>query len=172
MNELKLITKFEEYREELDRIFNESVDYFMEVEGRPTLSAFCDVNKEIPELPKEYPVCCYAFICNGEAAGYAWIVEDTDRKLYYILSFIISEKFRRKKLGTRVIEALDDIYTSYDISELLVSTKNYSGLNFWVNVGYNEITAALPPEAQGTVATELNLRRYIKRNDKSEEVAE
>ncbi len=59
--------------------------------------------------------------------------------------------------------ALDEIYKDYNTSELLVSTKNYTGLNFWVNNGYAEITCVIPPEEQGTVSTELNLRRHIQR---------
>lgn len=163
MSELILITEFKEYKKALDSIYSENVEHFMEVEGRPPLTAFCDIHKEVPELPKQYPVCCYAFIYQGEAAGYAWVMDDTDSRLYYILEFMIAKKFRRQKLGTKVIKALDDIYSSYELSELLVATKNFSGLNFWVNLGYNEITLALPPEAQGTVSTELNLRRHIKR---------
>ena len=83
--------------------------------------------------------------------------------MYYILEFSVAEKYRRQRFGTRAVRALDEIYKNYNISELLVSAKNYIGLNFWVNNGYSEITLVLPPEAQGTVSTELNLRRNIQR---------
>jgi hypothetical protein len=60
-------------------------------------------------------------------------------------------------------DTLESICKDYNTSELLVSTKNYTGLNFWVNNGYAEITCVIPPEEQGTVSTELNLRRHIQR---------
>lgn len=163
MSEVRLVTDLENYRKQLDKVCEESVGFFMEVEGRPPLTAFCDIHKEVPELPAGYPVKCYAILCGGEAAGYTWVMDDTDEKLYYILEFTIGGEFRRRGVGTRALQALDEIYHSYSVSELLVSAKNYSGLNFWVNCGYNEITLVLPPEAQDTVAVELNLRKRIKR---------
>ncbi|MBP5605831.1 MAG: GNAT family N-acetyltransferase [Ruminiclostridium sp.] len=163
MSEVRLVTDFEKNREELDKICNESTAHFMKVEGRPPLTAFCDIHKEVPELPGGFPVTCYAVLCGGEVAGYAWVMDDTDKKLYYILEFIIGERFRRKKVGSETLRALDDFYSEYSISELLVSANNYEGLNFWVKNGYTEITLVLPPEAQDTVAVEMNLRRHIKR---------
>ena len=114
-------------------------------------------------MPKDFPVKCFAFIFKSEAVGYAWIVEDTERELYYILGFYVAESSRRQKFGTEAIRALDEIYKEYNISELLVSANNYMGLNFWVNNSYTEITWVIPPEEQGTVSTELNLRRHIQR---------
>ena len=49
----------------------------------------------------------------------------------------------------------------YDKSELLVSSKNYIGLNFWVKNGYTEITRVFSSEEQNTISTELNLRKKI-----------
>lgn len=163
MSEIRLVTDIEKYREELDRICNESAEHFMKVEGRPPLTAFCDIHKEVPELPEGFPVTCYAILCDGQVAGYTWVMDDTNERLYYILEFIIGKEFRRKKAGTNTVRALDDIYSKYDISELLVSADNYEGLNFWVKNGYTEITLVLPPEAQDTVAVEMNLRRHIDR---------
>ena len=163
MSDFDLTTDIEKYRDTLEKICKETVDHFMEVEGRPPLSAFADVYEEVPEIPKQFPIKCFAFIYKGEAVGYTWILDDTESELYYILEFSVAERFRRRKLGTEAIHALDEIYKNYNISELLVSTKNFIGLNFWVNNGYSEITLVLPPEAQGTVSTELNLRRHIKR---------
>ena len=163
MCDFNLTTDIEKYRDTLESICNESTEYLMEAEGRPALSAFADVYEIIPDLPKNFPVKCFAFIYKDEAVGYTWIVEDTERELFYILGFNVAEKFRRQKLGTEAIHALDEVYKNYNISELLVSTKNFTGLNFWVNNGYSEITVVLPPEAQGTVSTELNLRRHIQR---------
>jgi GNAT superfamily N-acetyltransferase len=163
MSDFNLTTNIEKYRDTLEKICKETVDHLMEVEGRPSLSAFADIYEIIPELPKHFPVKCHAFIYKGEAVGYAWVVEDTERELYYILGFYVAESSRRHKFGTEAIRALDEIYKDYNTSELLVSAKNYIGLNFWVYNGYSEITCVIPPEEQGTVSTELNLRRHIKR---------
>ena len=163
MSDFYLTNDIEKYRDTLESICTESSGHLIEAEGRPSLSAFADIYETIPELPKGFPVKCFAFIYKGEAVGYAWIVEDTERELYYILGFYVAESSRRRKFGTEAICALDEIYKKYDISELLVSSKNYIGLNFWVNNGYTEITCVIPPEEQGTVSTELNLRRHIQR---------
>ena len=163
MSVFYLTTDIEKYRDTLESICNESSEHLTETEGRPSLSAFADIYETIPELPKHFPVKCYAFIYKGEAVGYAWVVEDTERELYYILGFYVAESSRRQKHGTEAICALDEIYKDYNISELLVSAKNYTGLNFWVNNGYTEITYVIPPEEQGTVSVELNLRRHIQR---------
>ena len=163
MSDFYLTTDIEKYRDTLESICKESSDYLMKVEGRPALSAFADVYETIPDLPKNFPVKCFTFIYKEEAVGYAWIVEDTERELFFILGFNVAESSRRQKCGTQAICALDEIYKDYNTSELLVSTKNYTGLNFWVNNGYAEITCVIPPEEQGTVSTELNLRRHIQR---------
>ena len=163
MSDFYLTSDIEKYRDTLESICRESSAHLMEAEGRPALSAFDDIYETVPELPKNFPGKCFAFIYKGEAVGYAWIVEDTERELYYILGFYVAEGSRRQKCGTKAICALDEIYGDYNISELLVSANNYSGLNFWVNNGYTEITWVIPPEEQGTVSVELNLRRHIQR---------
>jgi len=163
MNDFNLTTDIEKYRDTLESICKESSECLLEVEGRPALSAFADVHDTIPDLPNHFPVKCYAFIHKDEVVGYAWIVEDTERELFYILGFYIAENSKRQKYGTQAIYALDEIYKDYNTSELLVSAKNYVGLNFWVNNGYTEITCVIPPEEQETVSTELNLRRRIQR---------
>lgn len=89
-------------------------------------------------------------------------MEDISDECYYILHFIITNNFRRHKFGTKVLKALDNIYKEkYDKSELLVSSKNYIGLNFWVKNGYTEITRVFSSEEQNTISTELNLRKKI-----------
>ena len=163
MSELILTSEFEKYRDSLESICRESTPFFMEVEGRPPVSALDDIYEAVPELPKDKPARCYAFLFDGEAAGYAWILEDDEEDLYYILEFTVAEKFRRQKVGTLALKALDELYKKYTYSELLVSANNYSGLNFWVRSGYTEITLVLPPEAQNTVAVEMSLRRTIRR---------
>ena len=163
MNELILATELEKYRSSLEAVCEESVPYFIGVEGRPPVSPFDDIHAEVPELPEGKPVKCFAFICNGEAAGYAWILEDDEEDLYYILEFTVAEKYRRQGVGTAALRALDELYKKYTYSELLVSAKNFIGLSFWVRSGYTEITLVLPPEAQNTAAVEMNLRRTIRR---------
>ena len=161
MSEFRLITDIENYRAELESICAGSVPHFMEVEGRKPLSPFDDIYEVAPEIPKEFPVQCFAFLYEGEAAGYTWVMEVEPDDLYYILEFTVGEKFRRKKVGTLALKALDELYKKYTYSELLVSAKNFMGLNFWVQSGYTEITAVFPPEEQNTVAVEMNLRRTI-----------
>ena len=163
MSDLYLTADIEKYRDTLESICKESSEHLTVAEGRPSLSAFADIYETIPDLPKHFPVKCFAFVYKGEAVGYAWIVEDTERELYYILGFYVAESARRQKFGTEAVRALDEIYKEYDTSELLVSANNYMGLNFWVNNGYTEITCVIPPEEQGTVSAELNLRRHIQR---------
>ena len=167
MSEFGLITDIENYRAELESICGESTPFFMEVEGRPPVSAFDDIYEAVPELPKDKPAKCYAFLLDGEAAGYTWILEDDEEDLYYILEFTVAERFRRKKVGTLALKALDELYKKYTYSELLVSAKNFMGLNFWVRSGYTEITAVFPPEEQNTVAVEMNLRRTIDKHTES-----
>ncbi|MCR5123124.1 MAG: GNAT family N-acetyltransferase [Ruminococcus sp.] len=163
MIELTLITDTDNYRKALQDIYEESVPHFMEVEGRKPLSPFEDIYETAPEIPREFPAKCFAFVCGGEAAGYCWVMEVEPDDLYYILEFIVGERFRKQKIGTNVLKLLDKMYNKkFGYSELLVSAKNYMGLNFWVNSGYTQITAVFPPEAQGTESTELNLRKAIK----------
>jgi len=95
MGDFYLTTDIEKYRDTLESICKESSDYLMKVEGRPALSAFADVYETIPDLPKNFPVKCFAFIYKEEAVGYAWIVEDTERELFFILGFNVAESSRR-----------------------------------------------------------------------------
>ncbi|MBR3341485.1 MAG: hypothetical protein IKG30_07675 [Clostridiales bacterium] len=82
MSDFYLTTDIEKYRDTLESICKESSDYLMKVEGRPALSAFADVYETIPDLPKNFPVKCFAFIYKEEAVGYAWIVEDTEEGIF------------------------------------------------------------------------------------------
>jgi ribosomal protein S18 acetylase RimI-like enzyme len=162
MSKIELITDVDKYKISLMSIYNESIEYFMEVEGRRPLSPFDDIYG-VAGIPKDNPVQCYAFLFEGEIVGYSWVMEDISDELYYILHFSIADSFRRQKLGTRALQAIEDMYKNYEKSELLVSSKNYYGLNFWVKNGYTEITWVFPSEEQKTVSTELNLRKYIHR---------
>ena len=162
MSELKIITDISQYKENLERIYEESIEYFMEVEGRRPLSPFDDIHSIEPGIPQQNPIQCYAFLFEGQIVGYSWVMEDISDECYYILHFIITNNFRRHKFGTKVLKALDNIYKEkYDKSELLVSSKNYTGLNFWVKNGYTEITRVFSSEEQNTISTELNLRKKI-----------
>ena len=164
MDEIELTTDLCKYRDRLERIYQNSIEYFMKVEGRTPLSAFDDIHQKVPELPENCPIVCYAFLYQEEIIGYTWVMDEIPDGLYYILHFVIAEQYRRRKLGTKALTALDEIYKNkYDKSELLVSTMNYAGINFWVKNGYSEITRVFPPEEQNTLAVELNLRRTIQR---------
>ena len=163
MSTIELITDIDNHEKRLMSIYNESIEYFMEVEGRRPLSPFDDIYSVEPEIPKDNPVQCYAFLFEGEIVGYSWIMEEISDRLYYILHFSIANRFRRRKLGTKALQAIEDMYKKYDKSELLVSSKNFFGLNFWVKNGYTEITWVFSSEEQMTVSTELNLRKYIHR---------
>lgn len=160
---VRLTTDINLYRKELERIHAESVEYFISAEGRRPLSAFDDIYNEVPGLPKNCPITCYAFLYKEKIIGYSWVMEEIPQSLYYILHFVIDEKYRRCKLGTMALRALDEIYKGkYDKSELLVSAMNYAGLNFWVKNGYTEITCVFSPEEQDTLSVELNLRRTVR----------
>ena len=87
MSDFYLTTDIEKYRDTLESICKESSNYLVEAEGRLALSAFADVYEIIPDLPKNFPVKCFAFIYKDEAVGYTWIVEDTERELFFILGY-------------------------------------------------------------------------------------
>lgn len=160
MSELKLITDINKYKESLESIYEKSIEYFMEVEGRRPLSPFDDVYSVESEIPKQNPIQCYAFLFEEKIVGYTWVMEEISDECYYILHFIIDDNFRRRKLGTKALKELDNVYKEkYDKSELLVSSTNYIGLNFWVKNGYTEITWVFSSEEQNTISTELNLRK-------------
>ena len=130
MDEIELTTDLCKYRDRLERIYQNSIEYFMKVEGRTPLSAFDDIHQKVPELPENCPIVCYAFLYQEEIIGYTWVMDEIPDGLYYILHFVIAEQYRRRKLGTKALTALDEIYKNkYDKSELLVSTMNYAGIN-------------------------------------------
>lgn len=164
MSKVKLITDLNLYRKSLEKIHIDSVDYFMSVEGRSPLSPFEDIYRAIPGLPENCPIACYAFLFNEEIIGYAWVMEEIPADQYYILHFVIADRYRRCKLGTMALNALDELFKDkYNRSELLVSSTNFAGLNFWVKNGYTEISGVYPPEAQNTLSVEMELRKTIQR---------
>ena len=88
MSELKIITDISQYKENLERIYEESIEYFMEVEGRRPLSPFDDIHSIEPGIPQQNPIQCYAFLFEGQIVGYSWVMEDISDECYYILHFI------------------------------------------------------------------------------------
>lgn len=78
MSDFYLTTDIEKYRDTLESICKESSDYLMKVEGRTALSAFADVYEIIPDLPKNFPVKCFAFIYKDEVVGYRIAFSVTD----------------------------------------------------------------------------------------------
>ena len=117
MSELKIITDISQYKENLERIYEESIEYFMEVEGRRPLSPFDDIHSIEPGIPQQNPIQCYAFLFEGQIVGYSWVMEDISDECYYILHFIITNNFRRHKFGTKVLKALDNIYKESMINQ-------------------------------------------------------
>ena len=58
MSEVILTSEFEKYRDSLESICRESTPFFMEVEGRPPVSALDDIYEAVPELPRDKPARC------------------------------------------------------------------------------------------------------------------
>lgn len=153
----------EQYKLELNVLFEESKPYFNEVEGRDPLPPLIDINKIIPEIPKDRCHCMSIFY-KDKLVGWMWIFDESD-DCYYILHMYIGLEYRQKGIAKKVIELLEEDYRNrgFSRSELLVSGSNYQGLKFWTGVGYDKITfIEAPDEGAVTSSVELGLSKKLR----------
>lgn len=158
---IKIIKSTNEHSKCLNEIFEESIPFFIQVEGRKPLEPLTCIRGKIGNPPPSIKTMCFTIFFNDEIAGYTWILEEKI-KYYYILHFYIKDSFKRKSIGRETIKALDKIYRKKGIKtcQLQVSGSNYIGLKFWTNIGFNKIIYVEAPEENSlTSSVELELER-------------
>lgn len=163
MKKVRIATSQKEELVDLQEIFLESKNYFMDVEGREPLKPFEDIRKIIGNPPEKEEIVCHTIFYNEEIVGYIWTLEKPSQ-YYYILHFYIKNSHKRKGIGRNSISILDSIFSEKNInkSELLVSGSNYLGLKFWTNIGYDKIIyIEAPDENSLTTSVEIELSRIF-----------
>ncbi|WP_143463865.1 GNAT family N-acetyltransferase [Levilactobacillus enshiensis] len=147
-------------RPQLQALYTEIQPYFASIEGRLPLAPFADITLRIPGIPSER-THCLSIHAHGQVVGYTWVFEETPTNLY-ILHLSIGHHFRRQHLGRATIAALQTRYPQMETFTLMVSTRNYTGLKFWVALGFRDLLyVEAPAENAVTSAIELELRKHL-----------
>lgn len=166
---MKLITLNESTLSEnklLKRLFIESKEHFFKIEGREPLAPLVDINKVIPEIPKE--AChCLSIYYFEQLIGYLWVFDDSPTS-FYILHFYISEQYRNLGFGKLALRELENSYYNQQLktAELVVSGVNFVGLKFWQSVGFDKIIDVYKPDEIGSFSTELELQKNYSFHEK------
>ncbi|MFC6261513.1 GNAT family N-acetyltransferase [Levilactobacillus fujinensis] len=146
---------------QLQALYIEIKPYFMTIEGRNPLSPFDDIATKIPGIPVE-KTHCLSIHTNDQVVGYIWVFEETPTNLY-ILHLSIGRQFRRHHLGQTAITALVTRYPQMTTFTLMASTKNYSGLKFWLALGFSDLLYVEAPDENAVTSTvELELRKHLR----------
>lgn len=158
---IKIAKSTNDHQESLNQIFEESIPYFLKVEGREPLKPLEDIREKIGNPPISINITCFTIFFNNEIAGYTWILEEST-EFYYILHFYVKDSLKRKNIGRSTIELLDNLYRQKGINtcQLLVSGSNYLGLKFWTEIGFDKIVyVEAPDENSSTCSVEIELER-------------
>ena len=158
---IKITKSTDNHQESLNQIFEESIPYFLKVEGREPLKPLEDIREQIGNLPASVNITCFTIFFNNEIAGYTWILEEST-EFYYVLHFYVKDSLKRQNIGRSTIELLDNLYRQKGINtcQLLVSGSNYLGLKFWTEIGFNKIVyVEAPDENSPTSTVEIELER-------------
>lgn len=122
-----------------ENIFYCNQEYYFITDGHPAAKQDCIETIEYGNAFPEDLCYCIGFSLNGEAVALLSIFEgypETDT--LYIGLFLMSEKFKRKSIGTKIITALIDesFHTQYNSIKLSVQDNNISGYSFWCKLGF------------------------------------
>ena len=153
-------------KNDLNHIFKESKSYFNKVEGRDPLPPLVNIESIVPELSNDDCHCMTIFYLNT-IIGYLWVFDDSPSGIY-ILHFYISEKYRKYGFGKLAIKELEKSYAEKQIetAELVVSSNNYVGLNFWRSTGFNKIISVYNSDQVGTNSIEIELQKQFSNEPK------
>ena len=134
----------EEELETINKIYEEESDFFIKIEGEPGPTPYtCFSGNFLPpnKTKEDFKVIsCYE---DDDIIGWATIIRGYPQNdTYYITHFSILEQVRYNGYGRRFIKLLCDYFkeNGFHKARLLVSLKNWDGLRFWYNCGFDKIT--------------------------------
>lgn len=120
-------------------IFYCNQEYFLITDGRLATRQDCI---ETIEYGKNFPedmYYCIGFSLNGEAIALLSIFEGyPEADTLYIGLFLMNEKFKRKLIGTKIINSIIDesFNAKYNTIKLSVQDNNISRCSFWRKLGF------------------------------------
>ena len=120
-------------------IFYCNQEYFLITDGRLATRQDCI---ETIEYGKNFPedmYYCIGFSLNGEAIALLSIFEGyPEADTLYIGLFLMNEKFKRKLIGTKMINSIIDesFNAKYNTIKLSVQDNNISRCSFWRKLGF------------------------------------
>lgn len=76
-----------------------------------------------------------------DSANYRWFAERNADRFYYLDRIVLSDRFRRRRLGSFVYDELEDVARKYDRLTLEVNLvpRNDASLAFHAGRGYTEV---------------------------------
>ena len=122
-----------------ENIFYCNQEYFLITDGRLVTRQDCI---ETIEYGKNFPedmYYCIGFSLNGEVIALLSIFEGyPEADTLYIGLFLMKEKFKRKLIGTKIINSIIDesFNAKYNTIKLSVQDNNISGCSFWRKLGF------------------------------------
>lgn len=141
---LKICVSTKEELEKINEIFQQESSFFIKVEGETGPSPYtCFSGGYLPpnKTKEDFKmISCYE---DDEIIGWATIIKGyPEEDIYYITHFSILEQVRFNGYGRRFIKILCRYFKENNFTKvrLLVSLKNWDGLRFWYNCGFDKIT--------------------------------
>lgn len=128
--------------------------------GRESELSYRDVEERYMEtLLSSLEFFCGIYVEEEFAGIIKGRLENKNRVELWILSFILMEKYRNKGIGTKVVEYLEDYFsTGCNVSDyyVIVTQANKQGRDFWASRGYNvaRIAKDIYENQRGTIIYE------------------
>ena len=127
---------------EYENIFYCNEEYFLITDGRIATRQDCIDTIEYSNNFSDDKAFCIGFAYQNTPVAFLSIIEEYPKKeTLYIGLFLINRQFKRKGIGTKIINSLiDEAFKSdYKSLKLSVQVNNVSGYSFWESLGFRII---------------------------------
>lgn len=130
--------------EKYEHIFYCNKEYYLITEGRQATKKDCiDTINYCPNNFSRNKVLNVGGTYKGEPVAFLSILESyPEDDVLWIGLFLMDEKYKRKAIGTKIINALITATEQSSISKLRLSVQdnNIAGVKFWGKVGFKTIS--------------------------------
>jgi len=121
-----------------ESIFYNNEEYYYLTDGHPATREICEASIEGYETYKVYSI---GISQNGEAISFLSVLDGyPDSDTLYIGLLLVDDRFKRKAIGSTIMNALFSIAETaeYKNIKLSVQDNNKVGLSFWKKLGFYE----------------------------------
>ena len=127
---------------EYENIFYCNEEYFFITDGRFAIKQDCIDTIEYSQNFSDGKAFCIGFTCKNTPVAFLSIIEEyPEKETLYIGLFLVDRQFKRKGIGTKIINSLinEAFKSDYQALRLSVQDNNMSGYSFWESLGFKII---------------------------------